>query len=185
MKKSLSIRNLTLVGIIFLAAGMRLIPHIPNFTPIAAMALFGGVQFSKKRLAYLLPLGAMVLSDLILGIFVTKTGWWHNGIPFVYGAIAFTVYLGSRLGKNPSALAIGGGALSSSVFFFLLTNLGVWLTGSLYPKTLEGLGACFVAALPFFRNSLMGDSLYTLALFGGFALAAQRWHLLRRDLVIR
>jgi hypothetical protein len=69
--------------------------------------------------------------------------------------------------------------LASSVLFFVLTNFGVWAFDALYPKTLEGLMACYVAAIPFFRNTLLGDLSYTVVLFGGFALLERRIPVLR------
>ena len=179
MKDLVNRRTLTLIVIILLAASLRLVPHIPNVTPIAAMALFGGVHFSRRRIALLVPLASMALSDLLLGVFIYKTGWWHNGMPFVYAALAFTVWLGGRIKKDPTTGRIAKSALAGSTAFFLLTNFGVWLTGSLYAKSLAGLAACYLAAIPFFQNTLLGDAFFTLALFGGFSLAARRWKVLR------
>ncbi len=155
-----------LIAMVFGAAVMRLLPHLPNLTPIAAMALFGGAYFSDKRLAFLVPLSALFLSDLILGL--------YGQMPVVYASFALIVCIGFSLQKRRRWLPIAGAALASSVLFFVTTNFGVWLLSSWYPKNLEGLVACYVAAIPFFRNTLLGDALYTAVLFGGFALA-ERW----------
>lgn len=169
-------RFLTLLAITLAAAAARLLPHPPNFTPIAAMALFGGCHFASKPSAFGVPLAAMFLSDLLLGY------GFHAVLPFVYGSFALTVCLGLLIRPRRTPLTIGGVTLAASVSFFLVTNFGVWVQGHLYPRTLEGVVACYIAAIPFFRNTLAGDAFYTLALFGGFALAQARFPVLREPL---
>jgi hypothetical protein len=170
--KMLNVRLLTLVGIVVGAAAMRLIPHPPNFAPIMAIALFGGAYFANKKAAFAVPLAAMFLSDLFLG--------FDGSMPFVYGSFALTVCLGLMIRDRRSPLRIGSFALGGSVLFFIITNFGVWLSGSLYPRTVEGLIACYIAAIPFFGNTLLGDVMYTLVLFGGFALAQRYSSALRK-----
>jgi hypothetical protein len=174
-----STRFFAVLGIILSAAAMRLLPHPPNMTPIAAMALFGGVYFTNKRTAFLVPLAAMYLGDLALGFFIYDFGWFHGFMPFVYAGFVLTVCLGLLIRHRLTPLVVGGTALISSVLFFIITNFGVWLAGGLYPKTLAGLGSCYVAAIPFFRNALVGNAFYTLVLFGGFALAQRYLPVLR------
>ena len=164
-------RLAALIAIILGAALSRLIPHPPNLTSVTAVALFGGAYFSDRRLAFLVPLAALFLSDLVLG--------FYHHMEIVYASFALIVCIGLWLQKNRSPLHIAGAALASSVLFFLLTNFGVWAFGSLYPMTLNGLIACYVAAIPFFRNTLLGDLLYTIVLFGGFALLERRFAMLR------
>lgn len=153
------------------AAASRLIPHPPNFTPIAAMALFGGARL-EPRLAFLVPLAAMFLSDLALGVVSgdLRVGL-HPLLPVVYASFALIVCLGLWLRNRQSVLSIAGATLAGSVLFFVLTNLGVWAFGSGYPKSAVGLVTCYVAAIPFFHNTLLGDAVYAAALFGGLALA--------------
>ena len=160
-----------LAAMIFAAAASRLMPHLPNATPIAAIALFGGAFFADKRLAFLVPLAALFLSDLVLGL--------HGQMPGVYASFAMTVCLGFWLRGQRWVLPIAAATLTSSVLFYLVTNFNVWATGGLYPKTLEGLGACYVAAIPFFRYTVFGDAFYAALLFGGFALAEKSFPLLR------
>jgi hypothetical protein len=148
--------------LIVAAAASRLLPHPPNVTPVAAMALFGGAAFVDLRLALLVPLGAMVLSDLVLGL--------HGTLPFVYGALAATALIGRLVRRRRRPAALVAASLTASTLFFLVTNFGVWLVGGLYPKTAAGLAAAYVAGLPFFRNTLLGDLAFTVLLFGGFAL---------------
>jgi hypothetical protein len=164
-------RFLVLIFMILAAAATRLIPHPPNMTSLAAIALFGGANFSDRRLAFLVPISALLLSDLVLG--------FYGHMEVVYLSFALIVVIGLCLQKHRTALAIAGAALASSVLFFVLTNFGVWAFGAFYPKTMEGLVACYVAAIPFFRNTLLGDLLYTAALFGGFALLEKRLPILR------
>lgn len=164
-------RFLALISIILLAAASRLIPHPPNVTPLTAVALFGGAYFSDRRLAFLVPLTALFLSDLILG--------FYHHMEVVYLSFALIVAIGLWLQKHRTVFPIACAALASSVLFFVLTNFGVWAFDALYPKTLEGLMACYVAAIPFFRNTLLGDLSYTVVLFGGFALLERRIPVLR------
>jgi len=161
-----------LTAMILAAAFSRLIPHPPNLTSITAFALFGGAYFSDKRLAFLVPLAALLLSDLVLGV--------YRHMEIVYASFALIVCIGLWLQRHRSPLNIAGAALASSVLFFLLTNFGVWAFDSMYPKTLDGLVACYVAAIPFFKNMLEGDLLYTFVLFGGFAFLEREFSVLRR-----
>jgi uncharacterized protein DUF6580 len=155
-------RLLVLIAMVLAAAGSRLIPHPPNLASISAIALFGGAYFSDRRLAFLIPLTALLLSDLILG--------FYSHMEVVYLSFVLIVCIGLWLQKKRSIFQIAGAALASSVLFFLLTNFGVWAFESLYPKTLEGLIACYVAAIPFFQTTLQGDLFFTAVLFGGFTL---------------
>lgn len=166
-------RVLALAGIVLAAALMRLVPHPWNMTPVAAMALFGGAAFADRRLAFLLPLAAMALSDLALAL-VYGTGWFHATLPFVYGAIALTVLLGRLLADRRGVARVATATLGASLLFFLLTNFGTWATQDLYPATPAGLLACYVAALPFFANTLVGNAFYATLLFGGLAFVERR-----------
>jgi len=155
-------RLLALVTAIFVAAAMRLVPHPPNFSPIAAMALFSGAYLPKRALAFVAPFAALLLSDAVLG--------FYAGMNFVYLSFALTVLIGWAIGSRKTPLTIAAAAVASSVLFFVLTNFGMWLFSGLYPLTGAGLVACYVAATPFFQNTLAGDLLFTALLFGGFAM---------------
>ena len=168
-------RHLVMTGLILAAAASRLLPHPPNFTPIAALALFGGAYFGAKRWALLVPLAAMLLSDLVIG--------FHPLLPVVYGSFALIVSIGFWLRTRRRPLPIAGAALASSLLFFLVTNFGVWALGSLYPKTLQGLLVCYAAAIPFFQNTLFGDAVYTVALFGSFRLIERGFPAVREPAV--
>lgn len=151
--------------LITLAALSRLMPHPPNFTPVAAIALFGGA-YLDKRFALIVPLAAMLVSDWFLG--------FHSLMPFVYGSLLAIGLIGIWLKAHKTLGWTLAATLSASVLFFVVTNFAVWLMpNSMYPKTTEGLIACYVAAIPFFRNSLMGDLFYVALLFGVYELVAR------------
>jgi hypothetical protein len=161
-------RFLFITAAILVAAVSRLFPHFDNFTPIAAMALFGGVHFSDKRLAVIVPLLAMIISDIGLEI---TTGWgFHNTIGYVYGAFALTSVIGLMLRKHANVLTIAGASLLSSTLFFLITNFGVWAAG----PAGSSLGATYFLGIPFFERTLLGDLFFNAILFGSFYLAQRR-----------
>ncbi|MBE2281768.1 MAG: hypothetical protein IAE91_15385 [Ignavibacteriaceae bacterium] len=153
---------LVIGGIILIAAAMRLVPHYPNFTPIAAIALFGGAYLSDKRLAFLLPLVALFISDLVLG--------FHNTMIPVYACFALTVFIGMNLRNRVKPLTVAAGALGSSVVFFLVTNFALFYPGY-YPANISGILMSYTAAIPFFHYSLAGDLFYSAVIFGAFELA--------------
>jgi len=155
-------RLLLIVGLIVAAALSRLIPHPWNFSPIEATALFAGAYFVDRRLALLVPIAAMLLSDFFLG--------FHGGMPMVYGCMALIAWFGRGLMQKRSALRIASFGLASAVFFFVATNFGVWVGSGMYPLTFAGLVECYTMALPFFQNTLAGVAFYSIVLFGGFAL---------------
>ena len=169
-------RYLVLIGIVLAAAAARLLPHPWNFTPIGAMALFGGAQFANKRAAFLLPLSALFLGDLVLGL--------HKLMPFVYGCFALTVCLGFWVRQNRSAGRIVIASLTSAIVFFLVTNFSVWACLDTYPRNVTGLVECYVAGLPVLRNGLFGDLFYAGVLFGGLALAERKFTSLREPQLV-
>jgi len=122
--------------------------------------MFGGLYFTNKTMAYLVPLFIMVMSDLFLG--------FHTISIFVYAAFILVSFIGTRT-KKPSVFTI----LLSSISFFIVTNLGVWLIG--YPKTWTGLVECYTLAIPFFRNSLLGDFFYSGVMILGFNYVQKRY----------
>ena len=135
---------------------------LPYFTPIGAMALFSGAYLANRKLAFAAPIAAMLLSDAVLG--------FHSGMPFVYGSVALIVIIGWLGLARVSSLRLVAAALISSLLFFVVTNFGTWAVSGMYPLTPSGLAACYIAAIPFFQNTVVGDLFYTGLLFGGFAL---------------
>ena len=126
---------------------IRLLPHPPNFTPIFAMALFGGAYLDNKKMAFILPLAAMLISDLFIG--------FHSLMLVVYGAIALITALGFLLKNRVRPSTVIGASLLGSLIFYLISNFAVWALFDTYPHTIAGLGTSYVAAIPFFKNSLI------------------------------
>lgn len=156
-------RLAALLSAILAAAALRLVPHPPNFSPIDAMALFSGAYLGRRSIAFVAPLGALLVSDLVLG--------FYHGMATVYATVALVVVIGWWVSSRRTQLRIGAGAIASSVTFFLITNFGMWLFSGFYPVTYAGLIACYTAAIPFFQNTLAGDLFYAVLLFGGFRVA--------------
>ena len=148
------------IAIILIGAATRFIPHLPNFVPVTAIALFGGRYFSKF-FAFLIPLSIMVVSDCFLG--------FSDVTFYVYIGILAAALLGYHLKKRSSVGNLAVATLSASVIFFLLSNFGVWAAGW-YGHTFQGLVSCFAMAIPFFRNSLLGDVFYSGVMFGAYEL---------------
>lgn len=178
-KNTFTPRLVCTISIIIIAAAMRLIPHWPNFTPIAAIALFGGTKLNKKWLAFLIPITAMLLSDLIIG--------FHNYIIPVYISFAITVVLGIYISKNAKTHKIIFASLLSSALFFLITNFAVWMGSPFYSQNFSGLITCYAAGLPFmnngisfFLNELLGDLFYNTIFFCAFYLATLKFPILAK-----
>ena len=156
-------RLIALLCAIAAAAALRLFPHPPNFSPIDAMALFSGAYLARRWMAFVAPLAALLLSDLVLG--------FYDGMATVYATVALIVVIGWWLSPRRSVGRTAAAALASSVIFFAITNFGMWLSSGFYPHTAAGLAACYTAAIPFFQNTVAGDLFYTVLLFGGFSIA--------------
>jgi len=175
------INGLTFCGLILAGVGARLLCRdIPNFAPVAALALFAGYFFTSRMLAIMVPILVMLASDCILGSY-------NPGLmAVVYGMLALPVmlrgllrqYLDFTAGRPKaiaySSLGIVGCSVFASIAFFLVTNLAVWYQASWYTRDAAGLWQCYLQALPFFRYTLSGDLLFTVVLFGGYALATAK-----------
>ena len=132
-------------------------PHPPNFTPILGMAVFSGAVINKKIIAYIIPLVAMLLSDLFLG--------FHAGMPVIYFSLAICVLIGtfidSRITIFNSLLSISGGV----IVFFLITNLAVWYGSGMYELSLSGLMKSYIMGLPFLQNTFISSLIYGMGAF--------------------
>ena len=144
----------------------RIIPHPPNFTPILALAIFGGAFLTNKRTALCIPVIAMFLSDLIIG--------FHSQIYAVYLCIIVLSLLGNMIEKR-NILNLGIVGISGSLLFFIVTNFSVWLTDGLYPLNLTGLMQCYIMAIPFFHNTLISTVISLAILFTGYSLIEKRF----------
>ena len=178
MSKTITPKFLFVTVAIFVAAISRILPHIPNFTPVAAMALFGGACMTDRKFAFIIPLLAMFLSDCALQA-ISGIGF-HNTMLFVYGSFAITVWLGFLLRKNNSAGGIALLSVISSLVFFVVTNFATWwLEGTngvpMYSHTVQGLISCFVAAIPFYAYTFIGDLFYSGILFASFYFAKSKF----------
>ena len=144
---------------VLLGIGFRFLPHPPNVTPWSAMALFGGAYLSK-RYALFLPLVCWIVSDWVIGFDPT--------FPFTWGSVVIAGAMGLWVRTRRTYPALVGVGLVNSALFFLITNFGVWLVGGLYPMTPEGFCRCYTLAIPFYRNTLLGDLTYLGILVGTF-----------------
>jgi hypothetical protein len=154
---------ISFLGLIFFTALARLVPHLPNFTPLGAMALYAGANVGGRK-AFLLPILTMLFSDLILG--------FHSTMIFVYGSFALTVLIGRIIRTRQGIKNVAFAAFSSSIIFFLITNFGVWLMSGMYPHNFQGLMTAFAMGILFFRNTLLGDMFFSAAFFGGAAVVS-------------
>ena len=178
--KTFTPRFIVVLSVIMVAALLRLLPHWPNFTPIAAMALFAGTYFDRKQYAFAIPFASMFLSDIFLGL--------HSNMPAVYLGFAITVLIGMAIRRNVNVGSILLASLSSSVIFFLITNFSAWLASPFYPQTFAGLLECYVAGLVFFRdqthglsfllNDILGSTFFSAVFYGAFYLAEMRFPIL-------
>lgn len=178
-------RNWILAAMIVFAVGVRLVINfVPgllpyNFTPVEAIALFGGAYFANRRLAFAVPLVAMLCADLVIATTLPRewVGDWLGTLPAVYGCIALTVFGGMRLSRRISAFRVTGYAFASAVLFFVVTNFATWLSAhaGAGAACTQSLADCYVAGIPFFRGTLVGTLLWSAILFGGFELMRRRW----------
>ena len=141
-----------LLIILFLAFS-RLIPHPPNFTPLGAMALLAGAHFKDIRIALIIPMIAMLISDAIIG--------FHSAMIFVYATVAIIILGSYWFIKSCTLFTMSIGAVLSAVIFFLTTNFGAWLSHDMYAHTLTGLQQAYVAGIPFFKNTFISNLLFT------------------------
>ncbi|MCX6764132.1 MAG: hypothetical protein NTU58_00255 [Candidatus Nealsonbacteria bacterium] len=163
MKKINILEIIFVVILIAIGITLRLLPHLPNFTPIIAIALFGGV-YLKRKAAVVIPLLTMAVSDMFIGRYELSL------MISVYGTFFICVLLGFWLKNNKKWYTILGCTLLGSVLFFTITNFAVWIFTPWYAKTVFGLIQCYLMALPFFRNALLGDLFYVITFFGAYEI---------------
>jgi hypothetical protein len=166
----MEIITFTVIGVL-----SRLLPHIPNMTAVGATSLFMGAKYGVKK-SMIVLLVTMLMVDSVKGL--------HSVMWATYGSLFVAILIGKYVASRKGMSWIIGGALTSSILFFVITNFAVWLAPNfMYPKTLSGLMECYAMAIPFFRNTIMGDVVYTSVFFGGFELvrSIREKYLLRRS----
>lgn len=168
---------LILVGIasrfIFVIDGTSI---LPNVSAVGAVALFGAT-YLKGMTRWIVPITLLWISDLVLNnVFYAQyyEGFQVMGSMWVYGAFVVTGVLGYLMMRKPSWVRLGLSAFMASVVFFVITNIGAWITLPMYTKDVTGLVACFTLAIPFFINTLLGNLLYGYLLFGLYEWVASR-----------
>lgn len=182
MKTKNSFRWIVITGLIAGAAASRLIPHPFNFSPVAGMALFAGATMGRKLGAFLIPLGALFVSDLCFQLFTSVPGFYGWSQVVNYGAFALIVCLGMIALRKVNVSNVLLTSVGASVLFFLVSNFGVWLiAGGIAPYTRDtaGLLNTYLLGIPFFGNTLLGDMISCGVLFGGYyairRLALLKW----------
>ncbi len=165
---------------VVLAALSRVLPHPYNFTPIGAIALFGGTYLSNKKTAFIIPLAVLLFTDLLLQML--NPGYaFYKGWIWVYGSFALIIPLGFYLRKKVTGQNIAIASLAGSLIFFVVTNFGMWVASGFYPLTAAGLADCYIKAIPFFGGTMMGDLFYNAVLFGVYALAKWRFPVVLKE----
>jgi hypothetical protein len=182
--QKINIRNAVLILMILFAVAMRLVSYkyqfLSNFTPVGAIALFGGAYFTDKWKAYLVPLVTLFLSDIAINsLYANKLVLWSSGSIYVYICFALMVTIGTMIQKVNFA-SVFLASLAAVLVHWLIMDLP-WLYGNLYTHDLAGYGRSLVAAIPFERNMVLGDVLFGTLLFGGFELAKSKYVVLRSN----
>jgi len=174
--------KLGILIIIVSAILIRIFPHMPNFTPIGALALFGGSYINKKYSVLVILLTMFVSDYLLLYFNPFVPGWFHftkiysptvalhSSTLYIYGSFLIYVLIGWLISKKRTAVKVGAGALLGAIQFFLITNAAVWINGA-YARDISGLWESYVMGIPFFQGTLLGDLFYTGVFFGGYELA--------------
>jgi hypothetical protein len=181
--QKINTRTIVLILMIVAAAAMRLLSYkfpyiLSNFTPVGAIALFGGAYFTDKWKAYLVVLLTLFASDILINyLYTSKWIFWYGGSFWVYLTFAIMVFIGSLI-KKANVANVALASLVSVAAHWLIIDMP-WLYGTLYPHNLTGYGQSLVAAIPFERNMVLGDILFCTILFGGFELAKNKYSTLR------
>jgi len=163
--------SLVMLAVLSRVAIPPLLGHLPNFSAMDAVALFCGAHFHRRLVAVSVTLFSVWLGDVLLSQILM--GHWvlfYAGFYWQYASYFLITLIGMILKNNIRPFTIFSSCAASSILFFAISNFGVWYSNSLYPLTFNGLIACYVAAIPFFKNTLLSDLLFSMVLFGSFAL---------------
>lgn len=165
------ISSLLLFAILTRIAIPPFIGHPANFSPLDAVALFCGAYFHRHVVAFIIALLAAWIGDILLSkMMMSHWVLFYPGCYWQYTCYVLITALGFTLKNHVTPLRLTCASLTSSCLFFCISNFGVWYSGFLYPITLDGLIACYIAAIPFFKNTLLSDFFFSLLLFGIFGL---------------
>jgi hypothetical protein len=179
------------VGMILFCTAMRLVPYVLqrigiettpgvgyfpwNFAPVTAVCLFGGACLADRRMAFIVPLTVLVLSDIGIAALMGVRFGLYAGQWVIYACFFLDVCLGLWLRNRRNVATIAAAGLLAETVFFLVTNFGIWQNSTtLYAHTTEGLIHCYIAAIPFFGRSLLSTAMYSTVLFGSYALLERR-----------
>ncbi|MCJ8209691.1 hypothetical protein MUY27_08220 [Mucilaginibacter sp. RS28] len=181
--QKINIRNVVLILMIVAAAAMRLVsykfPALSNFTPVGAIAVFGGVYFNDKWKAYLVPFAALFVSDIVINyLYTSKLVLWYSSSIWMYLSFFAMVFFGSLI-KKVNILNVFLASVGGVVVHWLLTDIEPWLNGTLYAKNIGGYFQSLAAAIPFELNMIKGDLVFGAILFIGFELAKSKYTVLR------
>ena len=179
----INISYVVIISLILFASFTRIIPHMPNFTPIGAMALFGGAYLKNKYHALIIPIASLWISDLIINNFIfsfySDFTWFYPGFLWQYASFILIIIVGYFFLKKLNFKNVFISTIFSSVLFFIITNLGVWLSGTMYSLDLQGLITCYFMALPFFKGTVLGFICYSTFLFSTLELSKYKFQTLK------
>jgi hypothetical protein len=181
MINKINVRFYILAGMVLLAGLCRLVPHLHNFTPVGAMALFGGAYFSNAWKVYLSPLLALFISDIIIQGFIYNGMYGfplYEGWYWVYGTFMVIIYIGNRTIKTAKISNVLIASILAALAHWVITDFWVWYSEmnlSLYSKDLKGFILCYAMAVPYMMSFLMSTVLYSIILFGGFEWIQKRY----------
>jgi hypothetical protein len=171
----ISLNFKTTILIIAAVTICRILPHPWNLAPLGAIALFGGAVFKNNFYAFTIPLSALFVSDLFLNNFVYNQMFnnqftlFYQGAFFDYLSFGIIIFIGKFISNKISPLNIVLSSISGAVLFFVVSNFGVWISTTLYAKSLSGLLTCYAAGIPFFPATLVSDIFFSTLLFGLFS----------------
>lgn len=183
-KTKIDLRISVIAALILIVAFSRLIPTMNNFSPLGALGLFGAAYFKRKSLAFIIPIAAIWLSDLLVNnilyaSYYPSFTWFYDGFYWQYGSYLLIALVGLLLFKKVNIGRIAIGALAATVLFFFVSNFGAWISSPLYPKTLGGLATCLAAGIPFIKGTLLGNLIYSGVLFGSFTILQHKFPVLQ------
>jgi hypothetical protein len=182
----INIPYLAIISLILFASFSRIIPHMPNFTPVGAMALFGGAYLKNKYHALIIPLLSLWISDLVINNFIlsyySNFTWFYPGFIWQYASFILIIIVGYFFLKKLNFKNVFVTTISSSILFFLITNFGVWISGTMYAFDLQGLITCYVMALPFFKGTLLGFICYSTFLFGVLEFSKRKFQISKNQI---